>query len=280
MVTETYPPEVNGVAITIGRMVDGLLQRRHQIHLIRPRQSTQDVALQKDSYEETLVAGMPAVTAGSYAGRYIHYGVREHGMAAAMNGIALHGGFIPYGRTFLVFTDYCRPSIRLAALSHLRPIYVFTHDSIGLGEDGPTHQPIEQAASLRLIPNMEVWRPCDTVETAVAWGAALARKGGPTALLLSRTDTEHPECSAITFILASDRLVTLRYADPQSFRTFATRIQARPGQYLTGEAAPWGFSTPSSTARPTPSAPPTRTAPKTPPTPRNPPTRPPTPPNR
>jgi transketolase len=103
-----------------------------------------------------------------------------------MNGVALHGGFIPYGGTFLVFSDYARNAIRLAALMQLRTIYVFTHDSIGLGEDGPTHQPIEHAASLRLIPNMEVWRPCDTVETAVAWGAALRRNNGPTALLLTR----------------------------------------------------------------------------------------------
>jgi transketolase len=102
-----------------------------------------------------------------------------------MNGIALHGGFIPYGGTFLVFSDYARNAIRMAALMKLRTIYVFTHDSIGLGEDGPTHQPIEHAATLRLIPNLDVWRPCDTVETAVAWGAALERKA-PTALLLSR----------------------------------------------------------------------------------------------
>jgi transketolase len=107
-------------------------------------------------------------------------------MAAVMNGVALHGGFIPYGGTFLVFSDYARNALRLAALMRLRVIYVFSHDSIGLGEDGPTHQPIEHAASLRLIPNMDVWRPCDSVETAVAWTAALERANGPTALLLSR----------------------------------------------------------------------------------------------
>ena len=119
-------------------------------------------------------------------GNYIFYGVREFGMCAVMNGMALHGGVIPYGGTFLVFSDYARNAIRMAALMRQRVVYVFTHDSIGLGEDGPTHQPIEHAASLRLIPNLHVWRPCDTVETAVAWAAALERKDGPTALLLSR----------------------------------------------------------------------------------------------
>ena len=119
-------------------------------------------------------------------GNYVFYGVREFGMCAVMNGLALHGGVIPYGGTFLVFSDYARNALRLAALMRLRVVYVFTHDSIGLGEDGPTHQPIEHAASLRLIPNLDVWRPCDTVETAVAWAAALERKDGPTALLLSR----------------------------------------------------------------------------------------------
>ncbi|TAN54320.1 MAG: transketolase, partial [Betaproteobacteria bacterium] len=119
-------------------------------------------------------------------GNYLFYGVREFGMCALMNGLALHGGVIPYGGTFLVFSDYARNALRMAALMRQRVIYVFTHDSIGLGEDGPTHQPVEHAASLRLIPNLEVWRPCDTVETAVAWTAALERRDGPTALLLSR----------------------------------------------------------------------------------------------
>ena len=117
---------------------------------------------------------------------YVFYGVREFGMGAVMNGIAIHGGFIPYGGTFLVFSDYARNSLRLAALMQARSIFVFSHDSIGLGEDGPTHQPVEHAASLRLIPNLEVWRPCDSVEAAVAWTAALERRQGPTALLLSR----------------------------------------------------------------------------------------------
>jgi transketolase len=119
-------------------------------------------------------------------GNYLFYGVREFGMGAIMNGLALHGGFIPYGGTFLVFSDYMRNSLRMAALMSLRTIYVFTHDSLGLGEDGPTHQPIEHAASLRLIPNLDVWRPCDSVETTIAWSAAIRRNTGPTALLLSR----------------------------------------------------------------------------------------------
>ena len=119
-------------------------------------------------------------------GNYVFYGVREFGMCAVMNGLALHGGLIPYGGTFLVFSDYARNALRLSALMGIRTIYVFSHDSIGLGEDGPTHQPIEHAATLRLMPNMDVWRPCDTVETAVAWAAALRRKNGPSALLLTR----------------------------------------------------------------------------------------------
>ena len=137
----------------------------------------------------THVQGMaPIARAGG--GRYLHYGVREFGMAAIMNGVALHGGHIPYGGTFLVFSDYARNALRMAALMKLRSIYVLTHDSIGLGEDGPTHQPIEHAASLRLIPNLDVWRPCDATETAVAWTAAIERAGGPTALLLSRQNLE------------------------------------------------------------------------------------------
>ncbi len=126
------------------------------------------------------------VIGGQDGGNYLFYGVREFGMCAIMNGIALHGGFIPYGGTFLVFSDYARNALRMAALMRQRVIYVFTHDSIGLGEDGPTHQPIEHAASLRLIPNLDVWRPCDTVESAIAWTSALKRRNGPTALLFSR----------------------------------------------------------------------------------------------
>ncbi|AIN19252.1 transketolase [Yersinia rochesterensis] len=120
------------------------------------------------------------------AGNYIHYGVREFGMSAIMNGIALHGGFIPYGATFLMFVEYARNAVRMAALMKIRSIFVYTHDSIGLGEDGPTHQPVEQMASLRVTPNMSTWRPCDQVESAVAWQYALERKDGPSALIFSR----------------------------------------------------------------------------------------------
>jgi transketolase len=126
------------------------------------------------------------LTADNYGGRYLYYGIREFGMAAAMNGMALHGGVIPYGGTFLVFSDYCRPAIRLSALQQTRAIYVMTHDSIGLGEDGPTHQPIEHVMSLRMIPNLDVYRPADTVETAEAWALALSRKETPSLLCLSR----------------------------------------------------------------------------------------------
>jgi transketolase len=126
-------------------------------------------------------------------GNYLFYGVREFGMAAIMNGLALHGGFIPYGATFLVFSDYCRNALRVAALMNLRSIFVFTHDSIGLGEDGPTHQPVEHAASLRLIPNLDVWRPCDAVETMVAWGAMINRVDGPSCLLATRQGVPHQE---------------------------------------------------------------------------------------
>ncbi|MBU2538258.1 MAG: transketolase, partial [Proteobacteria bacterium] len=124
-------------------------------------------------------------------GNYIYYGVREFGMCAIANGISLHGGFIPYTATFLIFSEYARNALRMAALMKQRSVYVFTHDSIGLGEDGPTHQPVEQAATLRMIPNMGVWRPCDAVETAVAWKVAIERATGPTCLLLSRQNLPH-----------------------------------------------------------------------------------------
>ncbi len=134
----------------------------------------------------THVKGMADVSAGSYSGRYLRFGVREHGMAAALNGIALHGGFIPYGGTFFVFTDYSRPAIRLAALMRIRVIHVLTHDSIGLGEDGPTHQPVEHLASLRAMPNLLVLRPGDALETAEAWELAIRHAEGPSLLVLSR----------------------------------------------------------------------------------------------
>src|SRR5205823_13411746 len=126
------------------------------------------------------------VRRGDFSGRYIRYGVREHGMAAAMNGIAAHGGLIPYGGTFLIFSDYARPSIRLSAFMGLGVIYVMTHDSIGLGEDGPTHQPVEHLAALRAMPGLHVYRPADPVETAECWALALQRRDGPSLLALTR----------------------------------------------------------------------------------------------
>lgn len=129
-------------------------------------------------------------------GNYIHYGVREFGMSAIMNGIALHGGFIPYGATFLMFMEYARNAIRMAALMKIRSLFVYTHDSIGLGEDGPTHQPVEQMASLRVTPNVSTWRPCDQVESAIAWQYAIERKNGPTALIFSRQNLKQQERSA------------------------------------------------------------------------------------
>jgi len=134
----------------------------------------------------TLTKGMKSITPGDYSGRYIHYGIREHGMAAAMNGIALHGGFVPYGGTFLCFADYARGALRLSALMGQRVIYVFTHDSIGLGEDGPTHQPIEHLAMLRATPNLNVFRPADIVEAAECWELALKSRKRPSVLVLSR----------------------------------------------------------------------------------------------
>ena len=134
----------------------------------------------------TKTPSLTTLSADDYAGRYINYGIREFGMAAAMNGMALHGGVIPFGGTFLVFSDYARPAIRLSALQKARVVYVMTHDSIGVGEDGPTHQPIEHVMSLRMIPNLDVYRPCDAVETAECWALALAKKDGPGLLALSR----------------------------------------------------------------------------------------------
>ncbi|MDE2516511.1 MAG: transketolase, partial [Rhodospirillales bacterium] len=134
----------------------------------------------------TLVKGMASIAPGNFAGRYIHYGVREHGMAAAMNGITLHGGLIPYSGTFFVFSDYLRPALRLAALMGIRVIHVLTHDSIGLGEDGPTHQPVEHLAALRAMPNLHVFRPASALETAEAWELAIRRPDGPSLLVLTR----------------------------------------------------------------------------------------------
>ncbi|MCB1857758.1 MAG: transketolase [Gammaproteobacteria bacterium] len=139
----------------------------------------------------TIWSGSKAITADDASGNYLHYGVREFGMTAIMNGIELHGGFKSYGATFLMFSEYARNALRMAALMKLSPIHVYTHDSVGLGEDGPTHQPVEQTATLRMIPRMSVWRPCDAVETAVAWKMAIQRRGGPTSLILSRQGLAH-----------------------------------------------------------------------------------------
>jgi transketolase len=162
----------------------------------------------------TRTKSMKAMSAADYSGRFIHYGVREHGMAAAMNGMALHGGIIPYSGTFLVFSDYCRPAIRLAALMGQRVIHVMTHDSIGLGEDGPTHQPVEHLAALRAIPNVKVFRPADAVETIECWQLALQSKDGPSILALTRQNLpqlrrgfdEHNRCArgAYELIAADD----------------------------------------------------------------------------
>ncbi|MDO2950291.1 transketolase [Aeromonas simiae] len=141
----------------------------------------------------TMWSGSKSLTNDDAAGNYIHYGVREFGMSAIMNGIALHGGFIPYGATFLMFMEYARNALRMAALMKQRSIFVYTHDSIGLGEDGPTHQPVEQIASLRLTPNMSTWRPCDQVESAVAWKHAIERADGPTSLIFSRQNLAQME---------------------------------------------------------------------------------------
>ena len=134
----------------------------------------------------TKTKSLKPLTRHDYSGRYIYYGIREFGMSAAMNGMALHGGVVPYGGTFLIFSDYCRPAIRLSALQETRVVYVMTHDSIGLGEDGPTHQPVEHLMSLRMIPNLAMFRPADAVETAECWALALERSGGPSLLALSR----------------------------------------------------------------------------------------------
>ncbi|MFQ5564446.1 MAG: transketolase [Parvularculaceae bacterium] len=160
----------------------------------------------------TKTKGLDILSADNYAGRYIYYGVREHGMAAAMNGMALHGGVIPYGGTFLVFTDYCRPSIRLAALMGVRSIFVMTHDSIGLGEDGPTHQPVEHLAALRAVSDLNVFRPADAIETAECWALALAEKSRPSVITLTRqsvppvrlTHTDENLCARGAYVLADE----------------------------------------------------------------------------
>jgi transketolase len=165
----------------------------------------------------TKTATLKEMTRANVAGRYIHYGIREHAMAAAMNGMALHGGVIPYGGTFLVFTDYCRPSIRLAALMGLRVIYVMTHDSIGLGEDGPTHQPVEHLAALRAIPGLQVMRPADAIETAECWQLALESKNKPSVIALTRQNLptlrgadDANLCARGAYLLAGDATAAVR----------------------------------------------------------------------
>ncbi len=165
----------------------------------------------------TKTAALKANTPSDAGGRYVYYGIREHAMAAAMNGMALHGGIIPYGGTFLVFTDYCRPSIRLSALMGLRVIYVMTHDSIGLGEDGPTHQPVEHLAALRAIPGLHVMRPADTIETAECWQIALESKKAPSVIALTRQNLptirdagDGNRCARGAYILAGDASATVR----------------------------------------------------------------------
>ena len=162
----------------------------------------------------TKTSATDALTKHNYAGRYIYYGIREFGMAAAMNGMALHGGVIPFGGTFLIFSDYARPAIRLSALQGVRVIYVLTHDSIGQGEDGPTHQPIEHLQSLRMIPNLEVFRPCDAIEVAECWQLALSRTAGPSVLALSRQDLPMLRTSADVSLSAKGayRLVSAQAA--------------------------------------------------------------------
>ncbi len=189
--------------------VKAVAEKKAQLAEAKPKEATR---VSSQNALEVLVPQLPALLGGSadltgsnntktktmtafaapdYKGRYVYYGVREHGMAAAMNGIALHGGFIPYGGTFLVFTDYCRPSIRLSALMEQRVIYVMTHDSIGLGEDGPTHQPVEHLAVLRAIPNLNVFRPCDATETLECWQLAIGSPKTPSVLALTRQALPH-----------------------------------------------------------------------------------------
>ena len=169
----------------------------------------------------TKIRGL-AVVGAHGGGRYLHYGVREHAMAAAMNGLALHGGVVPYGGTFLVFSDYSRPAIRLAALMRLRVVHVMTHDSIGVGEDGPTHQPIEQVASLRAIPNLWVFRPADAVETAECWELALERRDGPSVLVLTRQGVPTVRDEATANRAARGAYVLAEAARPRALTLLAT----------------------------------------------------------
>ena len=205
--TRAYPAEARELQRRLAGNLPADFEKQVQALTDKIRDAAATIASRKASQDviEALAPALPELLGGSAdlagsnltmwsgsksigkpGGNYIHYGVREFGMAAIMNGITLHGGFIPYGGTFLTFSDYCRNALRMAALMKIRSIFVFTHDSIGLGEDGPTHQAVEHVASLRLIPNMDVWRPCDTEESVVAWAAALQRRDGPASLIFSR----------------------------------------------------------------------------------------------
>ena len=171
----------------------------------------------------TMYSGSQPITAEDASGNYLHYGVREFGMSAIMNGIALHGGFVPYGATFLMFMEYARNALRMAALMKQRSIFVYTHDSIGLGEDGPTHQPVEQMASLRVTPNMSTWRPCDQVESAVAWKYAIERNDGPTSLIFSRQNlTQQPRSAEQLANVAKGAYVLLDSAETPEIILIAT----------------------------------------------------------
>jgi len=191
----------------------------------------------------TITAGMAPVTPTDFAGRYVHYGIREHAMAAAMNGIALHGGFIPYGGTFMTFTDYARGAMRLSALMGIRVIYVMTHDSIGLGEDGPTHQPIEHLAMLRATPNMDVFRPADAVETAECWLAALQSPHTPSVLSLSRQGLPTLRTRAETENLSAKGAYVLREAEGERAITLLAtgsevEIAVKAAEILAAEGVP------------------------------------------
>ncbi|NLS05553.1 transketolase [Rhizobium sp. P32RR-XVIII] len=170
----------------------------------------------------TKTSQMHSITPTDFAGRYMHYGIREHGMAAAMNGISLHGGLIPYGGGFLIFSDYCRPPIRLAALMGIRVIHVLTHDSIGLGEDGPTHQPVEQLAALRAVPNLMIFRPADATETAECWQIAIKTKNRPSGLALTRQNLSAVRTEYSEKNLSAQGAYTLAGADDAKVTIFAT----------------------------------------------------------
>jgi transketolase len=184
----------------------------------------------------TLWSGSKGVSREA-GGNYVYYGVREFGMSAIMNGISLHGGLIPYGATFLMFSEYARNALRMAALMKIRNLFVFTHDSIGLGEDGPTHQPVEQTATLRLIPNMDVWRPCDTVESTVAWARSIERKDGPSTLIFSRQNLPFQKRDATTIKLIDKGGYILSEADNRDPQVILIATGSEIGLAMQAQAA-------------------------------------------